>query len=53
MMMWIRIKIFWNLIKFTIAAGVKMITDSMKEEAQTYKEERELQKKIKKNDEKD
>ena len=40
-----KIKEIWSLIKFTIIAGVKMITDSMKKEAQTYKEEKEIQKK--------
>ena len=29
----------------TVASGVKMLTDSMKKEAQTYNEERERQKK--------
>ena len=42
-----KIKVVWSLIKFTVAAGVKMLTDSMKKEAETYKEERERQKKIK------
>ena len=40
-----KIKVVWGLIKFTVASGVKMLTDSMKKEAQTYKEEREQQKK--------
>jgi len=39
-----KIKEIWSLIKFAIIAGVKLITDSMKKEAQTYKEEREQQK---------
>ena len=45
--MMIKIKEIWCLIKFTVAAGIKMLTDSMKKEAETYKEEREQQKKIK------
>jgi len=40
-----KIKVVWSLIKFTVASGVKMLTDSMKKEAQTYNEEREQQKK--------
>ena len=40
-----KIKEIWSLIKFAIIAGVKMLTDSMKKEAQTYKEEKEQQKK--------
>ena len=40
-----RIKEIWSLIKFAIIAGVKILTDSMKKEAQTYKEEIEQQKK--------
>ena len=40
-----KIKMMWGLIKFTVASGVKMLTDSMKKESQTYKEEREQQKK--------
>ena len=40
-----KIKVVWSLIKFTVASGVKILTDSMKKEAQTYKEERERQKK--------
>ena len=40
-----KIKMVWGLIKFTVASGVKILTDSMKKEAQTYKEERERQKK--------
>ena len=42
-----KIKEIWSLIKFTVIAVIKLITDSMKKEAQTYKEEREQQKKIK------
>jgi phage-related minor tail protein len=42
-----KIKVVWNLIKFTVASGVKILTDSMKKEAQTYKEEKEQQKKNK------
>ena len=42
-----KIKVVWSLIKFTVASGVKMLTDSMKKEAQTYKEEKEQQKKNK------
>ena len=38
-----KIKVVWSRIKFTVASGVKMLTDSMKKEAQTYKEEREQQ----------
>jgi putative Mn2+ efflux pump MntP len=38
---------FWNLLMFAIIAGTKMLTDSMKKEAQTYKEEKERQKKKK------
>ena len=38
------IKEIWSLIKFAVIEGIKMITDSMKKEAQTYKEEKELQK---------
>ena len=41
-----KIKMMWGLIKFTVASGVKMLTDSMKKEAQTYKEEKEQQKRI-------
>ena len=41
-----KIKMVWGLIKFAIIAGVKMLTDSMKKEAQTYKEEKEQQKRI-------
>ena len=41
-----KIKEIWSLIKFACLAGVKILTDSMKKEAQTYKEERELQNKI-------
>ena len=41
-----KIKMVWGIIKFTVASGVKILTDSMKKEAQTYKEERERQKKI-------
>ena len=40
-----KIKVVWSLIKFTVASGVKILTDSMKKEAQTYNEERERQKK--------
>ena len=40
-----RIKEIWSLIKFAVIAGIKMLTDSMKKEAQTYKEEKEQQKK--------
>ena len=40
-----KIKMMWGLIKFTVASGVKMLTDSMKKEAQTYKEEQQQQKK--------
>ena len=40
-----KIKVVWSFIKFTVASGVKMLTDSMKKEAQTYNEERERQKK--------
>ena len=40
-----KIKEIWSLIKFTVVEGIKMLTDSMKKEAQTYKEEREQQKK--------
>ena len=39
-----KIKEIWKLIKFAIIESVKMITDSMKKEAQTYKEEKEQQK---------
>ena len=39
-----KIKVVWSRIKCTVASGVKMLTDSMKKEAQTYKEEREQQK---------
>ena len=42
-----KIKEIWSLIKFAVIAGIKMLTDSMKKEAQTYKEEREQQKKTK------
>ena len=42
-----KIKEVWSIIKFTVASGVKILTDSMKKEAQTYKEEKEQQKKIK------
>jgi hypothetical protein len=45
-----KIKEIWSLIKFTVVEGIKLITDSMKKEAKTYKEEREQQKKIKKNE---
>ena len=41
-----KIKVVWSLIKFTVASGVKMLTDSMKKEAQTYREEKEQQKRI-------
>ena len=41
-----KIKMVWGLIKFTVASGVKMLTDSMKKEAQTYREEKEQQKRI-------
>ena len=40
-----KIKVVWSLIKFTVASGIKMLTDSMKKEADQYKEEREQQKK--------
>ena len=40
-----RIKEIWSLIKFAVIESVKLITDSMKKEAQTYKEEKEQQKK--------
>ena len=40
-----KIKVVWSRIKFTVASGVKMLTDSMKKEAQTYREEKEQQKK--------
>ena len=40
-----KIKVVWSLIKFTVASGVKILTDSMKKEAQTYREEKEQQKK--------
>ena len=40
-----KIKVVWSRIKFTVASGVKMLTDSMKKEAQTYNEEKEQQKK--------
>ena len=40
-----KIKVVWSLIKFTVASGVKMLTDSMKKEAQTYREEKEQQQK--------
>jgi len=40
-----KIKEIWSLIKFAVIAGIKMLTDSMKKEAQTYKEEKEQQKK--------
>jgi len=36
----------WSLIKYSIASGIHIVTDSMKKEATTYKEEREQQKKI-------
>jgi len=39
-------KVMWSLIKFSIATGMVILTDSMKKEATTYKEEREQQKKI-------
>ena len=39
-----KIKEIWKIIKFAIIAGTKMLTDSMKKEAQTYKEEKEQQK---------
>ena len=42
-----KIKEIWSLIKFAIITGTKMITDSMKKESQTYKEEKERQKKKK------
>ena len=42
-----KIKEVWSIIKFTVASGVKILTDSMKKEAQTYKEEKEQQKKNK------
>ena len=45
-----KIKMVWGIIKFTVASGVKILTDSMKKEAETYKEEREQQKKMKKNE---
>ena len=45
-----KIKVVWNLIKFTVASSIKILTDSMKKEAQTYKEEKEQQKKMKKNE---
>ena len=45
-----KIKVVWSLIKFTVASGVKILTDSMKKEAQTYNEEREQQKKMRKNE---
>jgi len=38
-----KIKVVWSFIKFTVASGVKMLTDSMKKEAQTYREEKEQQ----------
>ena len=41
-----KIKEIWSLIKFAFLAGVKILTDSMKKEAQTYKEEKEQQKRI-------
>ena len=40
-----KIKMVWGIIKFTVASGVKMLTDSMKKEAQTYREEKEQQQK--------
>ena len=40
-----KIKVVWSLIKFTVDSGVKMLTDSMKKEAQTYREEKEQQQK--------
>ena len=40
-------KDIWSLIKFTSSAIIKTVTDSMKKEAQTYKEEKEQQKKNK------
>ena len=40
-----KIKVVWSRIKFTVASGVKMLTDSMKKEAQTYREEKEQQQK--------
>ena len=40
-----KIKVVWSFIKFTVASGVKMLTDSMKKEAQTYREEKEQQQK--------
>ena len=40
-----KIKEIWSLIKFAIITGTKMITDSMKKESQTYKEEKEQQEK--------
>jgi hypothetical protein len=39
-------KVMWSLIKYSIASGIHIVTDSMKKEATTYKEEREQQKKI-------
>jgi len=42
-----KIKVVWSLIKFTVDSGIKILTDSMKKEAQTYKEEKEQQKKNK------
>ena len=47
-----KIKEIWSLIKFAIIAGVKILTDSMKKEAQTYKEEKEQQKKTAQNNNK-
>ena len=41
-----KIKEIWSLIEFAFLAGVKILTDSMKKEAQTYKEEKEQQKRI-------
>ena len=38
-------KDIWSLIKFTSSAIIKTVTDSMKKEAQTYREEKEQQKK--------
>ena len=35
-----KIKMVWGIIKFTVDSGVKILTDSMIKEAQTYKEEK-------------
>ena len=41
-----RVKEIWGLIKFASSAIIKIVTDSiLKKEPQTYKEEREQQKK--------